>query len=60
MKLESLVRTSLWVRPDIPCLRPEGGLLFKAKACRPKDEQDFEVTLPWHPDHPWIKRRSTA
>lgn len=57
--------------PDgIPYLAPEVALLFKAKATRPKDEEDFAGALPllsvdqratlagWlgqvHPDHPWI------
>jgi hypothetical protein len=51
-------------------LRPEAVLLFKAKAARPKDVDDFERALPhldpaqrdWladalatvHPGHPWI------
>jgi hypothetical protein len=53
----------------IPFLRPEGVLLFKAKAVRAKDEEDFQAALPWledearewlraalertHPDHVW-------
>lgn len=55
----------------IPYLIPEVVLLFKAKAQRPKDETDFQHTLPmldhsrrsrlsqWlsrvHPGHPWLK-----
>lgn len=55
----------------IPFLRPQGALLFKAKAVRPKDEHDLAVSLPgmdaparaWlaraleraHPGHPWIE-----
>lgn len=54
----------------IPFGRPEVILLFKAKACRPKDEADFARVLPrlggearrWladalalaHPGHPWL------
>jgi hypothetical protein len=54
----------------IPYGRPEVILLFKAKASRPKDEDDFATVLPrldtrartWlrealsliQPDHPWI------
>jgi hypothetical protein len=54
----------------IPYARPEVILLFKAKARRPKDEDDFAAVLPhlspaarlWltdalamvHPGHPWI------
>jgi hypothetical protein len=57
-------------RDGIPFLKPEGVLLYKAKARRPKDEADFSVCLPllddaargWlgealahaHPDHSWI------
>ncbi len=53
----------------IPYLRPELVLLFKAKNVRPKDQEDFETTLPsldrdqratltmllsqTHPGHPW-------
>ncbi|WP_128800967.1 MULTISPECIES: hypothetical protein [unclassified Streptomyces] len=59
-------------RDGIPYLVPELVLLFKAKAARPKDETDFEGTLPllnevrrgrlgaWldrlYPGHPWSKR----
>jgi len=55
----------------IPFLRPEGTLLFKAKAPGPKDEIDLAACLPrmapaarsWladalrraHPGHPWIE-----
>ena len=55
----------------IPYLQPEIVLLFKAKAARPKDEQDFAAVLPhldgsrrlWlrdaldlvHPGHPWLE-----
>jgi hypothetical protein len=54
----------------IPFLRPQGTLLFKAKAARPKDEHDLAACLPlmdaparaWlakalgqaHPGHPWL------
>lgn len=54
----------------IPYLVPELVLLFKAKASRPKDQEDFEGVLPlldqprrnllreWleliHPGHPWL------
>lgn len=54
----------------VPFSRPEVVLLFKAKARRPKDEQDFARVLPmldsgaraWlaeslelaHPDHAWL------
>lgn len=57
-------------RNGIPYLKPEGALLFKAKAPRPKDEADFAHTLPamdadaraWlrmaivraYPGHAWI------
>jgi hypothetical protein len=55
----------------IPFARPEVVLLFKAKAARPKDEQDLRDVLPlldgrrrallrgWlelvHPGHPWLE-----
>ncbi|MFB6849797.1 nucleotidyltransferase domain-containing protein [Streptomyces sp. NPDC056373] len=55
---------------EIPYLRPELVLLFKAKALRPKDQTDFHGVLPllspsrrnalggWlervHPGHPWL------
>jgi hypothetical protein len=55
---------------EVPCLRPEGVLLYKAKARRDKDEWDFRACLPrmdqdarsWfadaldvaHPAHDWI------
>lgn len=54
----------------IPYLAPELVLLFKAKHARPKDQTDFEATVPHmtsaqretlagllariHPEHPWI------
>jgi hypothetical protein len=56
----------------VPYLRPQGILLFKAKALRDKDDRDFAACVPlmrdedrlWlkqalnhtHPDHPWISR----
>lgn len=55
----------------IPYLNPSAVLLFKAKHCRPKDEEDFANAVPklplsgcqWlrdclerlHPDHEWAK-----
>ena len=60
------------VRDGIAYLRPEGAILFKAKAQRPKDEADFLACLPhmspearaWlrhalelaHPSHAWTER----
>jgi hypothetical protein len=57
-------------RDGVRFLKPEGALLYKAKAIRPKDEADFAVCLPhldsaaraWlgdalaraHPQHAWI------
>jgi hypothetical protein len=58
--------------PDgIPYLRPQGSLLFKAKAAREKDDQDMATCLPlmetqakaWlagalehaHPGHRWLQ-----
>jgi hypothetical protein len=54
----------------IPYLKPEGVLIYKAKAVRPKDETDFAACAPlmdaearrWlrdalaraHPGHPWL------
>lgn len=54
----------------IPYLTPELALLFKAKYLRPKDQQDFEATVPLlsraqrerladlighkYPDHQWL------
>jgi hypothetical protein len=59
----------------VPFVQPEVALLFKAKATRPKDEDDFAVVLPlldaerrrWlrnalelvHPRHSWIDRLAT-
>ena len=55
----------------LPYLNPQGALLYKAKAQRPKDEADFAACLPrlheparaWlrsalqqvHPGHAWIE-----
>jgi hypothetical protein len=55
---------------EVPYQRPEGALLYKAKARRDKDERDFRACLPrmgkdacaWladalhvaHPTHDWI------
>ena len=60
----------LGTRDGIPFLKPEGVLLYKAKARRPKDDQDLASVLPtldaaaraWlrdalriaHPEHAWI------
>lgn len=60
----------------IPHLRPELVLLFKAKNVRPKDQRDFETTLPFlnrdqratltmllsqtHPGHPWSSALAAA
>ena len=54
----------------VPYLKPEGVLIYKAKARRPKDEADFAACVPlmdaaarrWlkdalaraHPGHPWL------
>jgi hypothetical protein len=54
----------------VPYLKPEGVLLYKAKALRPKDEADFDACAPimgdaarrWlkqalqrvHPGHRWL------
>ncbi len=70
--------TSIWaprdrmigMRDGVQYLKPEGALLYKAKAARPKDEADFAACLPnldaaarsWlreslatvHPGHAWI------
>ncbi len=58
------------VADEVPYLRPEIQLLFKSKMVRPKDEADFQATLPllddaardWlqdslavvSPGHPWL------
>ena len=60
----------VWVRDQIPYLRPEVQLLHKANGLRPKDQADFTAVLPvlhgedraWlhaaltlaHPGHPWL------
>jgi hypothetical protein len=57
-------------RDGIPYLAPELVLLFKAKHIRPKDQADFDTTVPYmtppqrealagllarvHPGHPWL------
>jgi hypothetical protein len=64
----------LWRRDGVRYLRPEVQLLHKAPGLRPKDQQDFDATLPllddsareWlrasletaHPGHPWIEALS--
>jgi hypothetical protein len=61
---------ALWERAGVHYLQPEIQLLYKAAGMRPKDQADFEATLPlfdqerrsWlleglvmtHPGHPWI------
>ncbi len=61
----------VWYRDDVPYLRPEIQLLMKARGLRPKDQRDFDATLPlldrasvvWlreslelaHPGHPWLE-----
>ncbi|MFD9396352.1 nucleotidyltransferase domain-containing protein [Streptomyces sp. NPDC060000] len=56
----------------VPCLAPDVQLYYKAKAPRPKDEEDFDAALPvltgqqrrWlihaiaetYGPHPWIRR----
>ncbi len=65
--LDAVVRKT---EDGVPYLAPEVQLLFKAKALRPRDQQDFESALPqlpageraWladalkraHPGHPWL------
>lgn len=60
----------------VPFLIPEAVLLFKAKAHRPKDDEDFHRVLPllgpdrlarlrsWltqvHPNHPWLSQISDS
>lgn len=67
-----LVEVGLRSADGIPFLVPEVVLLYKAKAPRPRDEQDLAAVLPrldagrrgWllraleacHPGHPWIAR----
>ena len=59
-----------WTRDGVKYLRPEIQLLLKARGLRPKDQRDFEATLPllkrnsrvWlreslqlvQPGHPWV------
>ena len=61
-------------RNGVRFLKPEGALLYKAKAAREKDQRDFAACLPalddaaraWlanaltraHPNHPWIETLS--
>ncbi len=61
---------ALWERDGVRYLAPEIQLLYKAKGLRPKDQADFDATVPllndrdrrWLrgaleqtlPDHPWI------
>jgi hypothetical protein len=61
-----------WTADGIPFVRPEVVLLFKAKATRDKDDDDFAVVVPrlapgrreWlraslrrvHPGHGWLER----
>lgn len=63
---------ALWERAGIRYLQPEIQLLYKAKGLRPKDQLDFDNTLPhlddrrrtWlrsaltatRPAHPWLDR----
>jgi hypothetical protein len=63
---------ALWERDGVRYLRPELQLLFKAPGLRPKDQADFDATLPhldrrrrgWLRDalaattvaHPWMAR----
>lgn len=63
---------ALWERDGIRYLQPEIQLLYKAQGLRPKDDLDFDTTLPrlerprrdWLrdalqrtlPDHPWTER----
>ena len=66
---EEMIATN---RAGIPFLKPQAGLLYKAKTPRPKDEQDLNQCLPhldlaartWlrdalvalHPDHAWLRQ----
>ena len=61
---------ALWERDGVRYLRPEIQLLYKAKGLRPKDQADFDATLPFLddrrrawlrdglertlPGHPWL------
>ena len=65
-------REQMIAQSGVPYLRPEGALLYKAKARRPKDEADFALCAPrltaagraWlaeaierlHPGHQWVGR----
>ena len=60
----------VWSNDGVSYLRPEVQLLLKARGLRPKDQRDFDATLPlldarsasWlreslhlaHPGHPWL------
>lgn len=47
----------VWIDEDIAYLRPEIQLLHKAKGLRPKDQADFDATLPVLPesDRRWLR-----
>ncbi|MEP9384429.1 hypothetical protein [Nocardioides sp. KR10-350] len=61
---------ALWTRDGVRYLQPEIQLLYKAKGLRPKDQRDFDSTLPFLderrrrwlrdglertlPGHPWL------
>ncbi|MGW8566654.1 nucleotidyltransferase domain-containing protein [Isoptericola sp. NPDC055881] len=61
---------ALWTADGVPYLQPEIQLLYKAQGLRPKDQRDFDATLPaldrgrrsWLadalartlPGHPWL------
>lgn len=48
---------ALWARDGIPYLQPQIQLLYKAKGLRPKDQLDFDNTLPFldDPRREWLK-----
>lgn len=53
---------ALWHRDGIAYLQPEIQLLYKAKGLRPKDQADFQATLP-HLDDPrrtWLQQSLIA
>ncbi|MDR0242742.1 MAG: hypothetical protein LBJ65_14170 [Burkholderia sp.] len=52
-RIEMVMRTA----DGIPYLNPSAVLLFKARDCRPKDQQDFDRTLPTLPasERRWLK-----
>lgn len=66
------MRDALWERDGIRYLQPEIQLLYKAKGLRPKDQADFDTTVPFLdgvrrswladalartlPGHPWLAR----